>query len=327
MKIIFYCLLTFLLSTLTTYTVRLYMLRHSIFDIPNERSSHQIPTPRGGGIAIVLTFSLATLLLTFTHAININLSITLLGGGLAIAALGYCDDLYTLPARWRILVHILSAAWALYWLGGFPLFTLHWQGSLIALLGIVWCINFYNFMDGIDGLASSEGLFVAIAAGVALHVLGSPSSATILWLLSAAIAGFVLWNWPPAKIFLGDAGSGYLGYVFAAMTLYTVNQQLLPLTFWWIILAVFICDATFTLFYRIHQGQRWYSAHREHAYQHLIARGASHKQVTLGITLINCLILFPIALATLHWPTQSLFLLSAILLSFFLLWRRVKASS
>jgi len=130
-------------------------------------------------------------------------------------------------------------------------------------------------------------------------------------------------NWAPAKIFMGDIGSGFIGYVFGVMAISTTHG-LLNMTFWLIIMAVFICDATFTLIMRAAQGKRWYAAHKEHAYQRLIALGASHKDVTLGITLINLLILLPLALLSQRQPALGVGLLAAVTLSLFAAWIGIK---
>ena len=331
-KTIFTCLIAFLFSAFTTWLVRLYALRKAILDIPNERSSHTTPTPRGGGIAVVLTFCLSILWLRITNTIEPNLTWALIGGGIVIAAIGYCDDVYTIKARWRFALHFAVAIWALYWLGGFSVLdlgtwkiSLHWAGSVLAIISIIWCINFYNFMDGIDGLAGSEGIFISLASGIALWLVGAPNSALVLWLLTASIAGFTLWNWPPAKIFLGDVGSGFLGYIFAALALDTINKGFLPIAFWWIIIAVFLCDATFTLVYRVYQGKKWYSAHREHAYQHLTSCGANHKQVTTRIVILNCCVLLPMAFFVLYQPAQSLLLMAASTICLWLIWVWIKS--
>lgn len=323
---------TFIFSLTMTWVMRNYAIRKNIMDIPNQRSSHVIPTPRGGGMAIVLAFTLAVCALGATKLIAANLAFALLGGGIAIAAVGYIDDLYKVAARWRFGAHLLIAGWAVYWLNGLPLvdlgtyqFALHNMGIVLAVTGIIWAINLYNFMDGIDGLAGSEGLFVAVASGLVLWFSHQPNMAFLLWLLAASIAGFTWLNWPPAKIFLGDAGSGFLGYVFGVLAVYTANTHSLPIVFWLIILAIFICDATFTLLYRMLQGKQWYAAHREHAYQHLICWGASHKQVTLGILLVNFLLILPIALYAQYSPWSAFWLMLSLLGLLLITWVSIKS--
>jgi len=331
MKIILSCCFAFLLCVFLTWGVRVYASRKMILDIPNERSSHKTPIPRGGGIAIILTFFLSLIWLYLIGYVESNLLLALIGGGSVLAVVGYYDDVYSLNARWRILFHLCTAVWSLYWLGGFPLLDigflklhLPWLGPALAIISIVACINFYNFMDGIDGLAGSEGIFIGLTSGAALWWIGETHLALVLWLLTFSIMGFTVWNWQPAKIFLGDVGSGFLGYTFATLGLYSVNKQFLPPTFWWIILAVFICDALFTLVQRIYQGKKWHQAHREHAYQHLIACGAEHQHVTLGILLFNCALLLPTAFAALSWPKQSLWLMLGITMCLWLTWRWIK---
>jgi len=330
-QIIFFISLTFIFSLILTWKTRQYSIRKGILDIPNERSSHQIPTPRGGGIAIVVTYTLSILGLVWMKSINPSLAWTIIIGGNTIAFVGFIDDLYSIPPHWRFLFHLGAAGIALYCLGGFSTlglgkFTLSLHiGFLFALIVIVTCINFYNFMDGIDGLAGCEGIFVALISGISLWLAGAHHIAMIPWLLAASIAGFTFWNWPPAKIFLGDVGSGYLGFIFAILCLYTANNKLLPILFWEIISAVFLCDASFTLIYRIYEGKKWYKAHREHAYQCLASHGIKHKNITLYISIINLLILAPIAFVSLFFQNYSFLLTIAVTLGLLFVWIRVKA--
>jgi Fuc2NAc and GlcNAc transferase len=331
MVFLIFCIVFSTAAALTAWT-RNIALQKNILDIPNARSSHAVPTPRGGGISIVLTFLICVLLLTEFGYLAKPFAIALTGGGLSIAVIGYLDDVYHLRNLVRIAVHFAAAIWAVAWLHGFPdlnlgagIYHLHAQGSIIAVLGIVWCINLYNFMDGIDGLAGGEGLFIALAGSFALSLAHDSNTAFLLCLLAAAIAGFTAFNWPPAKIFLGDTGSGFLGYVFAVIALQTVNHGSLTLVFWIIVMAIFIFDATFTLCYRALRGQKWYTAHREHAYQHLIAWGASHKQVTSALMLMNLLIILPIALLAFYWPWQSMWILSGLIISLFISWLAIKS--
>jgi Fuc2NAc and GlcNAc transferase len=253
--------------------------------VPNDRSSHTIPTPRGGGLAIVLCFFAGIILL---HPHPTPLTYALLTGSTMIALIGYIDDHRALSAKIRFAVHILAAITGMYFLN-LPFWT---------LLPIAWCINLYNFMDGIDALASLQGLFVSLAAAGTLLYLGDITTAKICFTLAATLTGFLCWNWPPARIFMGDVGSGTLGFIFAML----IFSGTLPLTFWFILMAVFICDATFTLLRRMLGGEKWYSAHRSHAYQRFVQRGYSHKQVAMGILLFNLCILLPLAWLSLSYP-------------------------
>ena len=238
-----------------------------MLDRPNVRSSHARVTPRGGGIAIVAVLLSTTVAFTAFGAIPVRLGAALAGGGALVAIIGWLDDRRGLPARLRAAVHAVAAAWALAWLGGLPtlnygLGVLHLGpfGSLLAFVGIIWMINLYNFMDGIDGLAASEAIMTAGVAGILILTGGQPGLAVIIWTLAAATAGFLIWNWAPARIFMGDVGSGFLGYTFAILAVFTENQGSLPLLVWITLLALFIVDATATLLRRIGLGERWYEA-------------------------------------------------------------------
>lgn len=323
-------LITFFIACGLTWAMRFLALRNNIVDVPNERSAHSVSTPIGGGIAVIFTFLLGLGWLALQHLIPMNLFLALAGGSIALACLGYWDDLKALPIYVRLLVHFLAACWSLFWLNGFSIFQItHWEivsnwfSTFVAAIGIVWFINLYNFMDGIDGLAASEGMLVTLCAGIAVSFLGESGIASICFVLFGALAGFLVWNWSPAKIFLGDVGSATLGFIFATLALYTAKFKLLPLIFWFVLLAIFICDASFTLLYRMLRGEKWYKAHREHAYQCLLNNGKSHHFITSAIQLINLLILVPIAWLILKMPhfAPALFLL--MILSLGCLWIKI----
>lgn len=311
-----------------TYLVREYFLHKAILDIPNERSLHTIPTPRGGGIGIAVAFFTGLFWLYHLNIVPENIVLAL-AGGLLIALIGWLDDIFSLAARWRIVFHFICAIWALYWLNGFPsLFLgimtlpLSWVGPLLGILGVVWSINFYNFMDGIDGLSGSEAIFVSFTAGLFLFSINS-ALASICFLLIPITLGFLVWNWPRAKIFMGDVGSSLLGYVFAILAIASENQHALPIIDWIILLGVFAFDATFTLISRIKRKQAFHLAHREHAYQRLNGLGFTHLKITLCVFIFNILVLLPFAFVSFKWPTlilPSLFFVIALL---FLIWRKI----
>jgi Fuc2NAc and GlcNAc transferase len=227
------------------------------------------------------------------------------GSGIIVAGIGFLDDHRHIPARWRLLAHFSAAIFGLYWLGGLPpievfgnTVNLSWLGHGLALLFLVWLLNLYNFMDGIDGIASIEAITTSIG-GAALVVL-SDSAGNETWqpliMLAATVAGFLIWNFPPAKIFMGDAGSGFLGI---ALGLFSIQAAWLAPRFFWswlILLAVFIVDATLTLFRRLIRKERLYQAHCSHAYQHAARFYSAHKPVSLAVAAINTVWLFPLAL-------------------------------
>ncbi len=302
----------FVVSLVLTLYLRRYALKYSLLDLPNHRSSHTLPTPRGGGLAIVVVFVVATIALAFLAGLEERALWAVLGGGVMVAAISYWDDHGHVPARWRFAVHLLAAAWAVAWLGGvaplnFGWFTVEpgWLGGVAMTLLIVWLLNLYNFMDGIDGIAAGEAVSVAFA--MALISLFQGDSVTALWLafLAAAAAGFLVWNWPPAKIFMGDVGSGFLGFVFAALALYCHNRGVVTIWAWLIILGVFIVDASLTLARRILAGEKWYQAHRSHAYQWASRQLGSHKAVSGAVLAINGVWLFPLAWYTAAFPEKG----------------------
>src|SRR3990167_30041 len=198
----------FIISVLLTGGIYRYALSNNMLDVPNERSAHSMPTPRGGGIAVVSLFIAATLGLYLRHHLSLALFCAL-SGGTVVALLGWLDDVFSLSSSRRIIFHLLSAIWGAYWLLGLPFSV--WTAIIfsLAVVSIVWCINLYNFMDGIDGLAGGEGLFISLAGALILSFLGATWLSILYFLLAAMMGGFLIWNWPRAKIFMGDVGSGY----------------------------------------------------------------------------------------------------------------------
>jgi Fuc2NAc and GlcNAc transferase len=306
------------LSFLLTGLLCRYAKKRRLLDIPNSRSSHQDPTPRGGGLAIVFCFLGGLLYLYFAGDIHKSAFNALFNGGLLVAAIGCWDDHRHIPARWRLLVHFVAAAWALFIIGGFPdllvgrfVWSPCWLGYGVGIVSLVWLLNLYNFMDGIDGIAGVEAISVAIGAALIMYLNGNSRDAFPLVILAAACLGFLFLNWPPAKIFMGDVGSGFLGFVLGVFALDTAGSDALSLWCWVILLAVFFVDATCTLLRRILRGDRFYEAHRSHAYQYLslklqkknvlkgmspvMARARGHRFVILCVAGINFFWLFPLA--------------------------------
>ncbi|MDX1405861.1 MAG: glycosyltransferase family 4 protein [Woeseiaceae bacterium] len=273
--------------------------RQQLLDIPNERSSHDRPVPRTGGIAVVVTFMAAMVFAWAAGLSDAGYLLAILGGGGLVALVGAADDYRDLPAGWRLTLHLLAAAWALYWLHGVPAALLPDAPPLfINALGIlctVWLINLFNFMDGIDAIAGIETLTVCVAGIVILTMFGGLGEWISPAILAASVAGFLVWNFPPARVFLGDVGSGFLGLMMAIYCIRAGHQQ--PELFWaWLILlGVFIVDASVTLARRLLRRQRAHEAHRSHAYQFASRKYASHAPVSLAVGAINLLWLLPMA--------------------------------
>ncbi len=275
-----------LVSLLGTEIVRRYAVRTAMVDVPNDRSSHSVPTPRGGGIAMVVgilgMLGLLTTLLPEQRATAIGI----LGGGLMVAAIGMLDDRFDLSARVRLITQIAAAVWLLAWLGGvgpIEFFGLDFSILMlpVAVLFIVWSTNVFNFMDGLDGFAGGQAVVASTAASFLCLASGDSLLSYLMLATSGAAAGFLVWNWPPARIFMGDCGSGFLGFLFASTSIVAHKNGSISITAGITLLLVFLIDATLTLFRRMYQGEQWYKPHRSHAYQLATQLGATHRQVTL----------------------------------------------
>jgi UDP-N-acetylmuramyl pentapeptide phosphotransferase/UDP-N-acetylglucosamine-1-phosphate transferase len=278
------------LSYLGVVGLKRWAERRHILDIPNERSSHARPTPTGGGIAIVLVALggwLVALRLYPDPSVQAGLAYAA-GAGL-IAAVSWLDDLRPLPNRVRFAAHVLGAVLAIWAFGYWTNITVPLFGSLhLGLLGLpftfLWIVgltNAYNFMDGIDGIAGGQ----AVVAGLGWATLGwltaQPLVGIMGALLAAASLGFLGQNWPPARIFLGDVGSAFLGFTFAVLPVAAAQHDsrlaVVGILFVW----PFVFDTTFTLLRRLRHRENIFVAHRSHLYQRLVTVGYSHRFVTL----------------------------------------------
>ena len=273
-------------------------------DIPNERSSHITPTPRGGGIAFVSTSLIGFLILLLNDALNRTELLSLCCAGVIVAIAGHLDDRQKISgATVRLVLHAISAIILIVGVGIPAQISLFDRtvntgivGSILGVIYLVWLLNLFNFMDGTDGIAASEAIFIALAgAFLNYHVLSHANHSDAAIVLAASTFGFHLYNWSPAKIFMGDVGSGYLGIVVGGLSLMAAKQQHELLWVWIILLAVFVSDATITLIRRLARKQKPHVAHRSHAYQHLAIRFNSHAKVSLIVLAINVVWLLPIA--------------------------------
>jgi Fuc2NAc and GlcNAc transferase len=271
---------------------RQYALNRAMVDVPNERSSHHVTTARGGGGGLVVVTTVAFAWCWWSGG-SMALPPGVLAGGVMIAVIGFIDDHGHVPAMLRLAGHTLAAVLAVISLGGAAMGL---AGAAAAIFFVTWLTNLTNFMDGIDGIAGAQALTVTGAGALLLAV--APSGAS-LWVEPAILAvsalGFLAWNWPPARVFLGDVGSGYLGFVLAVLTLRAASVS--PTLGWaWVLLSgVFITDATVTLVRRAFRRERLFQAHRSHAYQHLARKWGAHRPVTLVVVAVNWGVLAPLA--------------------------------
>lgn len=276
----------FLISFVLTYYIKIYSEKKSLVDVPNERSSHNVPIPHGGGIAIAITWFIGISYLYYLDNIQSSLYFALLGGGM-VSIVSYLDDLFQLSVKTRLSVQVLAAMLGLYFIGGleqidFLFFSIENQilTNLFAFLLIVWFINLYNFLDGIDGYAGSEAIFLGVAG---FTLFGD----THFIVFVVSVLGFLVWNWYKAKIFMGDVGSTLLGYNIAIFTLYYANQEAINLWIWITLFGLFWFDATLTLYKRYRNGERLSQAHNKHAYQRLVQSGWSHSSVVKFSIIVN----------------------------------------
>lgn len=293
-----------LASAILTDLARRIAVRHRMLDVPNSRSSHAIPTPRGGGIAIVVVVVVALLACAVIVDGFLLPGLVIAAAALAVASVGWVDDRQGLPPLPRFTVHVLAivAVLVVTWpLGSLEIPGLPadgWSGALLAVIAMAWLLNLVNFMDGIDGIAAVE--VTCVCGGLVACTAGTTGVDQPLLILSMAMAGaavgFLAWNWPPARIFMGDVGSGFAGFMLGALALLAHRTAGLSLWVPTILLAAFVTDATVTLLRRVARGERWYEAHRSHAYQRLSRRFHAHLPVILGVLAINVFWLLPLAM-------------------------------
>jgi Fuc2NAc and GlcNAc transferase len=313
MNIIAVLLGTFAFSVILVAFVRRYALNRNIVDLPNMRSSHSVPTPRAGGIGIVVAFNAAILILARFGLIDLRSGLTLVVSGGVIACIGYVDDRWHLTAKSRLSVHVAVAVAVVALVGGFPEpelsrwgMSAYWVGLAFTVIVLTWSTNLFNFMDGIDGIAGSESIFVSSAAAWLNWLGGGDSGMTAAMLsLSAASLGYLVWNWPPARIFMGDVGSGFLGFMLTALFMMTTQRSRMPIEVLPILGGVFLVDATTTLLTRLLRGDRWLEPHRMHAYQHLARKLGSHERVTLTVIAVNLGWLLPWAYVVDYFPDNA----------------------
>lgn len=297
---------TALATIVMVWVVRGQLLRHNILDTPNARSSHDVPTPRGGGIGVMSVLLPIWIVIAFAvpsePGITARWVIPL--AVIALAAVSWIDDLRTLGALPRLGVQVIATIVGVLMLPGpvfqglFPL----WLDLTIAAIGWIWFVNLFNFMDGIDGISGVEA--IGIGGGIALvGFLALDSQNTLPWhglIIAAAATGFLVWNWHPAKIFLGDIGSIPLGYLLGWLLLllaalgYLQAAIILPL--------YYLVDATLTLLRRLQRGEKVWQAHREHYYQKAVQNGRNHAQVSIAVALTNTGLVALAILATMAGP-------------------------
>ncbi|MEW9899953.1 glycosyltransferase family 4 protein [Chitinivorax sp. PXF-14] len=311
---IFFLVVAGVVSWVSTNLTQRYALKLGLVQAPNHRSSHSCLTPHGGGIGVVLGSTLGGILLIWSKPSQYGPLFFL---ALILAIVGLVDDIWHLQAKIRFGIQFILCAALIAALGFLPdgisptiQFTSVSVFFLLLLFTGVWWINLYNFMDGIDGIAGGQAIYMLIlACGISAFNYSTASSSLAWWLMltvATATFGFLVMNWPPAKIFMGDVGSTYLAFIIYGFALISINEGWSTYFMWMILGCPFVVDATVTLVTRILTRQRWHEAHRNHAYQRLSRKWHSHRQVTLLVLSLDLFWLAPLATLSIRNPQCAL---------------------
>lgn len=311
------------LSCLLTGVFTQYARNRGMLDIPGDRHSHTAPTPRGGGAGLVLALVIASL----AHgpdspAFGFWLG-CILPGTAVIALVGWWDDHSSLAAWPRFVVQVLVCLYLLWCLRSAGMLT-GLVAAGMAMAYLLWMINLYNFMDGSNGMAGFQGVFAGGALAWLFTLAGEPGLALVSALVAAACVGFLPWNLGRARVFMGDVGSGTLGFAIASLVLFGTLNGSLSLPVAWLVMALFFCDASLTLMSRVIRRERWYTAHKQHVYQRLIARGWSHGSVLALYQAVNLVLVTPAIAVAVNFPAFALVAASAATLALALGWITLK---
>ncbi len=299
--------LIFVITFFGVYLYRTMSVKASIVANPNYRSMHTSLIPTGGGIVFSSIFFICLIFLWGLNRLPNDIFIVLGVGGVLSAFFGFMDDIFEIGVKHKIFAQLLLASWVIFWFEGGPLLRVEWIPSLMAILitifFLVWVINAYNFIDGVDGMAISGSIF--ISGSIALIMLITNGSSVIFLfsiLLLGCSAAFAVFNWPPASIFMGDAGSLFFGYIYGALIIYTIMHEQINVYTWIIILSYFIADTTATQISRLLLLKKWNKAHRSHAYQNIAKITDSHLKTTLGVIFYNIFWVLPLLIWSIKDP-------------------------
>ncbi len=287
------------LTAVFIFPYRWWALRIGMLAVPNARSAHSLPTPSGAGVIMVFVSLMIFAYLTTEEIIGTSLWWLVWPGALITAAIGFIDDRYPLSAKYRAIVHLIAGV---IFVAAIPDLAI-WMLPLLTVV-VAWSLNLFNFMDGADGLAGSESVYVLGIGGFFCWYGGEQNLAILAWILAGSSLGFLAWNRPKAKIFMGDVGSGFLGYMIAAIAILSVIRGGISPLVWLILYGFFWFDTSLTLIRRVWRGEKWYLAHRSHAYQRLLhAGGFSHRRL-LGCSLALNAILAGLAVWGFWFPAR-----------------------
>jgi Fuc2NAc and GlcNAc transferase len=304
----FFLLVIIFISSLSgTFFYRRFAIKNKIFSYLNDRTLHNEPTPRGGGVVFSLVFVFSIIFLYFNNFIKLDLFLAFGLGGAAALLLGYIDDVKDISSLRKLIAQLFLAFWLLFIFRELLFKDLSFLYilvvSAVVILCVVWIINMYNFIDGIDGMAISGAIL--ILSSLIFLVLISSKDVTLLVIFSILLTsslGFLFFNWPKATLFMGDSGSIFLGYIFCALIIYSIMLNILSLVTWIVIFGYYLSDTIITLLIRLFKVKKWYGTHRSHAYQNLARIKKSHPKITFGIITYHVFWLFPLSVFTVLYP-------------------------
>ncbi|QWE29014.1 hypothetical protein [Polynucleobacter sp. AM-7D1] len=310
-----YLLSVFIISILGYALYKSIAIRRNFIANPNFRSLHQIPIPTGAGV-VFSSICIACFFLEYTIGnVDKSLYLILLIGGVFSIIIGFVDDTVGLSPSKKLLAQICLSGLSIFCLDGGSILNIPylpaWVNAVICWIGLLWLINLYNFIDGIDGLAAGGGLFFCVSAMVLIFLSQSTQGEIFLplALVGTCLATFLVFNFPKASLFMGDSGSIFLGFFFGVIIVYTVNHGAISLFTWLILFGYFAGDTTLTTITRIFMVKKWYGAHRSNAYQNIARISGSHVKVLSGVLAYKIFWLFPIALLSIFYPDYNFVLL------------------
>ncbi len=284
-------------------------------------------------MAIVAMTLLCIVMLMVSGLLPMRLGGAMLGGGILVVLVAWREDHRGVSILWRGICYLAAPAFSVYLMGGVDALTLDgrlfvamgFAGNLLIIIALSWLINLYNFMDGADGLAAVQAMATSLPGGFLFCLAGHHALGMICFVIAAAALGFLFWNWAPAKLFMGDVGSCFLGFMFGMLMLAGEYTDSVPVPVWLVLLAIFIWDATLTLLKRLVAGETWYAAHKQHAFQKLLQMRMSHSTLALWVLALNVIVLWPLALVAHTRPPLAPYMVFASMVIMTAVWLAIQA--
>ena len=305
-----FCILGF--SAWLTKLYRSFAINKEIISNPNTRSLHSKFKPRGGGIVFSLVSVFIITVLGVLGILSFEMLMVFGLGAFCATLFGFIDDVYDINASIKLVIQLALSIWILVWFDVNKLTILSWLPFWVSLILccflLVWMINLFNFMDGIDGMAVSGTIFACLTLIVTILLSNGFSSIIIIFsLLLFSCLGFLIYNWPPASIFMGDSGSIFLGYFFGALIMISLIGGDISIWTWLIVFSYFFGDTNVTIVMRLILSKKWYKPHRSHGYQNLARIFDNHKKVTVGVLVYNLIYILPLAVLSVVMPLKAQF--------------------